>query len=203
MRLALCLKGLSGRERAGASPARRVAFAAAVVVVAVALAFGANRSPLLALVAVVGVVGVLLAARNSLVALSVLAAGFFFRNYLDKGSGLATPIKAIGALAVGAWLLEWALDRRRFVSARPLLGIVALGVWIVVSFAAATDEKAAITVVVQYALFFILFFFLRLLLMLHKSLCNIRNFFLYLPLCLCVVKRFVKFLHVFIRFCGK
>ena len=38
----------------------------------------------------------------------MLAAGFYFDNYLARGAGLITFDKGIGALAVAAWVLEWA-----------------------------------------------------------------------------------------------
>jgi len=45
-------------------------------------------------------------------AVAVLAAGFFFNDYLAHGAGIITIDKVIGAIAVAAWGLDWAVNRR-------------------------------------------------------------------------------------------
>src|SRR5260370_11395910 len=53
-------------------------------------------------------------------AVAVLAAGFFFNAYLNRGAGILTIDKALGVLAVMAWGLEWAVNRRPLVGSRQL-----------------------------------------------------------------------------------
>lgn len=137
---------------------RQALFGFGLATAAAVLAFGASRSPVIALVTVAGLVVVAVVARNSLVMVSILTVGFFFQNYLDKGVGLATPIKAIGALALGAWLLEWGLSRRHIVVCRTLLAVLALDLWVMISFTLKTHQQAAVTSVVQYVDFSLLFF---------------------------------------------
>lgn len=150
--------GMVRRRTADLTKPPQAFFGIGLAVAGAALGFGASRSPVIALVAVAGLVLVAVVAHNSLAAVSILTVGFFFQNYLDKGVGLATPIKAIGALALGAWLLEWGLRRRHIVACRTLLAVLALDLWVMISFLVTTQQQAAVTSVVQYLDFSLLFF---------------------------------------------
>jgi putative inorganic carbon (HCO3(-)) transporter len=126
--------------------------------VAVGIAFVASRWPLIALGAAVAVVAVAIVLQQLTAAVALLAASFFFTNYLSKGAGVLTVDKAIGGLAVAAWLLDWALGRRDLVTVRHLWIIGGMIVWIGVSLTVARNESDALTTALRYLLFFILFF---------------------------------------------
>ncbi len=126
--------------------------------VAIGIAFVASRWPLVALGVAVAVVAVAVVIRELTAAVALLAASFFFTNYLAKGAGVLTIDKAIGGLAVAAWLLDWALGRRDLVTVRHLWVIGGLLVWIGVSLTVARNESDALTTALRYVLFFILFF---------------------------------------------
>jgi O-antigen ligase len=91
-------------------------------------------------------------------AVAVLAAGFFFNAYLTTGVGILTLDKAIGALAVGAWALDWAVNRRPLLTSRGLSVLCAFLLWTAVSFAGAVDNSAALVTYVRYVTFGVLYF---------------------------------------------
>jgi putative inorganic carbon (HCO3(-)) transporter len=142
---------------AGRSP-RSLLGAAAMAVVAVGAAFAASRWPVLAIGGAVAVLAVGVVLSRLLLAASLLAASFFFTNYLNSGVGLLTPDKAIGGIALLAWALEWGTGARRVVVVRHMWPLLGLALWIGVSITVARDDQAALTTTVRYLLFFILFF---------------------------------------------
>jgi O-antigen ligase len=89
---------------------------------------------------------------------AVLAAGFFFNAYLAKGLGILTVDKAIGAMAVGAWTLDWAVNRRPVVTSRGLWVLSGFLLWSAVSFVGAVDDSAALVTYLRYVTFAILYF---------------------------------------------
>lgn len=100
---------------------------------------------------------VLLLSRLDL-AVALLAADFFFNAYLNHGAGLVTIDKAIGALAVAAWLLEWAVNGRPVVATRQLWILAIFLAWTAVSVAGAGNEKAALVTSLRYLIFATLYF---------------------------------------------
>jgi len=110
----------------------------------------------LAGLAAIGVLTLLLCRLDLAVAL--LAADFFFNAYLNHGAGIITIDKAIGALAVMAWVLEWAVNRRPVLWNRQLWVIGAFLLWTAVSVAGASSDKAALVTSLRYLTFAILYF---------------------------------------------
>jgi hypothetical protein len=139
---------------------RRAAIAAGAVVLAVALAaaVAASRWAVPAVAALAGVVFLGLILRRLDLAVAVLAAGFFFNAYLTHGAGIVTFDKGIGALAVMAWGLDWAVNRRRVLTSRQLWVIAAFLLWSGVSIVVGRDEKAAFVTSLRYVIFAILYF---------------------------------------------
>lgn len=127
-------------------------------IVALGGAFAASRWPLAAIAGAVVILALGLVISRLELAVAVLAASFFFNNYLDKGAGILTADKAIGGLAVLAWMLEWGVGRRPVVHPRQLWFIGGLIVWIGVSITVARDDQAALVTSLRYLTFFILFF---------------------------------------------
>src|SRR4051812_3011784 len=70
----------------------------------VAGALAVAGSPILALAALVAVAGLALAVSNLGIAVGILIASFFFEGYLSSGTTFLTPAKAIGLMAIGAWV---------------------------------------------------------------------------------------------------
>jgi O-antigen ligase len=132
---------------------------AVAVLLAVSLGAGAvaARDPGLAVAAVVGAGFVAWAASHVLAGVAVLTVSFFFENFLTSG-GFFTPAKAIGVLALGAWLVDWLLRRRPILVSPQLWPIAGLAVWLVLSSATAHDLGAAVTTSSRWAMFFLLFF---------------------------------------------
>jgi O-antigen ligase len=91
-------------------------------------------------------------------AVAVLAAGFFFNAYLAKGLGILTVDKAIGALAVGAWALDWAVNRRPVLTSRGLWLLSGFLLWTAVSFAGVVNVSAAVVTSLRYVTFAVLYF---------------------------------------------
>src|SRR5438105_1687925 len=127
-------------------------------VVAAAGAYLVTRQPVLFLVGLAALAAVAVAASNLALAVSVLVVSFYFDGYLNSGAGFLTPAKAIGLLAIAAWLLDWGVGRERVYPARQLRWIGPLALWIVASIAGARDEGRAVVVGTRYLIFFALFF---------------------------------------------
>ncbi len=136
----------------------QAAASAVMVILAIASSFATARWPLLSIGGAVAIVGIGIVLSRLSLAVALLAASFFFTNYLNSGVGLLTPDKAIGGIAVLAWLLEWGTGRRPVVGVRHFWPIGLLAVWIGLSITVARDDTAALTTTVRYLLFFILFF---------------------------------------------
>src|SRR5437016_1487485 len=124
--------------------AARTGVIGTVTVVAAAGAFLVTRQPILFLVGLAAMALVAVAAANLVLAVSVLVMSFYFDGYLNSGAGFLTPAKAIGLLAIGAWVLDWGVGRERVYPARQLRWIGPLALWIVASIAAARDETQAV-----------------------------------------------------------
>jgi hypothetical protein len=106
--------------------------------------------------AVIVVLGILLCRLD--LAVAVLAAGFFFTAYTNRGAGILTIDKGLGALAVAAWGLEWAVNRRPVLGSRQLWLIGAFAVWTGVSITVAVSERAALIAALRYLTFGALYF---------------------------------------------
>ncbi|HLM95879.1 MAG TPA: O-antigen ligase family protein [Acidimicrobiales bacterium] len=110
----------------------------------------------LAGLALVVVVGLILFRLD--LAVAVLAGTFFFNAYLNHGAGILTVDKGIGALAVMAWGLEWAVNRRPILGTRQLWLIGAFLLWTGVSIVVAHNDRAALVTSLRYVTFATLYF---------------------------------------------
>ena len=139
---------------------RRSVLATGAVMVALALvaAVIVGRWTLLTVAAIpaVAVLGLILSRLD--IAVAVLAADFFFNAYLAHGAGIITVDKGIGAIAVGAWGLDWAVKRRPILTTPQLWLIIAFLLWTAVSLCFAISEKAALVISLRYVTFATLFF---------------------------------------------
>ncbi len=131
--------------------------AGALVGVALGVGFITSWSPALGMVAVIGLGLVLWAASHLLVAVAILTASFFFEAYLT-GGGFLTPAKGLGAIALCAWLLHWAVRREAIVTTRQMWPVAGLSAWLILSSAASRDLGAAVNTSARWAMFFLLFF---------------------------------------------
>lgn len=129
---------------------------ATLALVLVAMAIGNWAEFILAAIALILAVGLLLFRLD--LAVAVLAASFFFNAYLNHGAGIVTIDKGLGAIAVMAWGLDWAVNRRRILGARQLWLIGAFLLWTGVSIFAARSDKAALVTSLRYLTFATLFF---------------------------------------------
>jgi O-antigen/teichoic acid export membrane protein len=143
---------------AGLRDRRSLAAGAAMVMIATGAAFAVGHWPVPAVAgfAAAGLAVVLLCRLDLAVAL--LAAGFYFNSYLARGAGLITIDKVIGGLAVAAWLLEWAVNRRPVLRTRQLWLLVAFLLWTMVSVTVAVADKAALVTSLRYLIFVTLYF---------------------------------------------
>jgi O-antigen ligase len=139
---------------------RRPPLLAGAVILAIALgaAIVVGNWAVLSLAGLVAIValGVILCRLD--LAVAVLAADFFFNAYVNHGAGLVTIDKGIGALAVTAWGLEWAVNRRPVLGARQLWLIGAFLLWSGVSIVVAQNDKAAFVTWLRYLTFATLYF---------------------------------------------
>jgi putative inorganic carbon (HCO3(-)) transporter len=144
-----------------AGPAsRRPVLVAATVLVVLALAAAAFVGHWV-LVTVAGFAAILvlgLIVQRLDLAVAVLAAEFFFNAYLAHGIGIITIDKVLGALALAAWGLEWALNRRPVLVTRQLWLIVAFLLWTGLSVGVAVSDKAALVTSLRYLTFAVLYF---------------------------------------------
>jgi len=140
------------------NPRSLTAGAAALLVTAAiaAVVVGHWPVPAVAGLAAVGLLAVLLCRLDLMVAL--LAAGFYFNNYLARGAGLITIDKVIGGLAVSAWVLDWAINRRPITKTRQLWLLVGFLLWTMVSITVAVADKAALVTSLRYLIFVTLYF---------------------------------------------
>jgi len=129
-----------------------------MMLAALAAAFVIGRQPLLvaAGVLVLAVVGLFL--HRLELAVAVLAAGFFFTDYLAHGAGIITFDKLLGALAVAAWGLDWVVNRRPIMTSRALWLVIGFVLWVGVSIVMAVSYKAALVTSLRYLTFGTLYF---------------------------------------------
>jgi len=132
---------------------RAIGLAAALVA-----AFVIGRQPVFVAAGIVALVIVGFFLRRLDVAVAVLAAGFFFNDYLANGAGIITIDKVIGALAVAAWGLDWAVNRRRILTTRGLWLVIGFVVWVGVSIVMARSYQAAFVTSLRYLIFGTLYF---------------------------------------------
>ena len=148
------LSGLTIGER------RRAQLLAGAVLLAIASAAGVaiGNWALLVLAGLAAVAILTLILCRLDLAVGLLAADFFFNAYLNHGAGIITIDKAIGGLAVMAWGLEWAVNRRSTLGTRQMWLIAAFLLWTAVSIAVARNEKAALVTSLRYVTFATLYF---------------------------------------------
>src|SRR5215510_4155097 len=132
---------------------RAVALAAVL-----AAAFLIGRQPLLVAIGIVALVVVGVFLRRLDLAVAVLAAGFFFNNYLANGAGIITADKVIGGLAVAAWGLDWAVNRRPILTSRGMWLLIGFLLWVGVSIIMARSYQAALVTSLRYLTFGTLYF---------------------------------------------
>jgi O-antigen ligase len=144
---------------AGAA-SRRSVLAVGIVLVALALAAAVllGRWTLLTVAAIVAiaVLGLILSRLD--IAVAILAADFFFSAYLSHGAGIITVDKGVGAIAVAAWVLDWAVKRRPILTTPQLWLIIAFLLWTTVSLCFAVSIKAGLVISLRYLTFSTLFF---------------------------------------------
>ena len=131
---------------------------AAVLVVALgaAVVVGTWAIPVIAGLGAAVILGLILCRLD--LAVAVLAADFFFTAYLVRGAGILTIDKGVGALAVTAWGLEWAVNRRPVVGTRQLWLLCGFLLWTVLSIAVARNDRAALVTSLRYLIFATLYF---------------------------------------------
>jgi O-antigen ligase len=121
-------------------------------------AFLIGNQPLLVAAGIVALLILGLFLRRLDLAVAVLAAGFFFNNYLAHGAGIITIDKVIGAVAVAAWGLDWAVNRRPILTSRGLWLLIGFLLWVGVSIVMARSDKAAFVTSLRYLTFATLYF---------------------------------------------
>lgn len=141
-------------------PVRRAGQSAPLLALAVGLiaviAAATAAIPGLALVGVLLGAGLLLLWLD--LAVAVLAATFFFTAYLNHGLGLLTIDKGVGILAVLAWGLSWAVNRRPILHTPQLWVICAFLLWTGVSISMAQNDRPALVTSLRYVIFGALYF---------------------------------------------
>jgi len=144
---------------AGLSSRRSIlATGAVMVVLALAAAVIVGRWTLLSVAAIlaIAVLGLILSRLD--IAVAVLAADFFFNAYLAHSGHVLSVDKGIGAIAVAAWGLDWAVRRRPILTTPQLWLIIAFLLWTAVSLCFALSQKAALVTSLRYLTFATLFF---------------------------------------------
>ena len=129
-----------------------------LVALAVVAAVLLGRWTLLTVAAIVGIAVLALILSRLDIAVAILAADFFFSAYLSHGAGIITVDKGVGAIAVAAWVLDWAVKRRPILTTPQLWLIIAFLLWTTVSLCFAVSIKAALTISLRYLTFSTLFF---------------------------------------------
>jgi putative inorganic carbon (hco3(-)) transporter len=132
--------------------------AAVVVALSGAVAFATSHWPLWALACAAVAVAVAVAAAKLWFAVAILVASFYFDSYLAVGAGVVTVGKLLGALAVAAWFLRWAVARHPIVTDPLFWPLAGLAAWIAVSASTAYDQTAGLAVGLRYLTFFALVF---------------------------------------------
>lgn len=125
-------------------------------VLGAALVIGSQ--PLLVTAGIVALVVIGLLLRRLDLAVAVLAAGFFFNDYLAHGAGIITIDKVIGALAVAAWGLDCVVNLRPVLTSRGLWPLIGFLLWVGVSIVMAQSDKAAFVTSLRYLTFATLYF---------------------------------------------
>lgn len=141
---------------------RQLPAAAGLAFVAVAAGALVGRAPLVATALVLAAVAAVYASTRLVIAVGAMVVSFFFEDWLATagGIGLLTPAKALGVLALGAWVLEWTV-RRRPVRTAPALWVVAgIVTWVLPTTVLARDLEQAVLVGSRYLMFGTLFFLL-------------------------------------------
>jgi O-antigen ligase len=141
-------------------PTRGFAWAMAGMIglAAFAGAWAVSQAPFMAVAVLMVIVAAAWTVTHMAVATSVLVASFYFEGYLSEGYGLVTPVKLVGLVAVLAWGIAWATDRRPVRTAPHLWLVIGLALSIVLSLPVAQHQPQAILVAIRYAMFFVLFF---------------------------------------------
>jgi O-antigen/teichoic acid export membrane protein len=121
-----------------------------------AILVGSWTLPVVAALAAVFLLGLIL--RRPDLAVAVLAADFFFNDYLAHGFGIVTIDKGVGGIAVAAWGLDWAVNRRPVRTTRQLWLIAAFLLWTGVSIGVAVSDKSALVTSLRYLTFATLYF---------------------------------------------
>lgn len=121
-------------------------------------AFVIGSQPLLVAAGLLALVIVVVFLRRLDLAVAVLAAGFFFNNYLAHGAGIVTIDKVVGALAIAAWGLDWAVNRRPTLTSRGLWLLTGFLLWVGVSIVVARSDTAAFVTALRYLTFATLYF---------------------------------------------
>jgi O-antigen ligase len=142
------------------SASRRSVVTASAVLLALALiaALLLGRWTLLTVAAIVAIAVLGLILSRPDIAVAILAADFFFNAYLAHGAGIITVDKGVGAIAVVAWGLDWAVKRRPILTTPQLWLIIAFLLWTAVSICFAVSLKAALVISLRYVMFAILYF---------------------------------------------
>src|SRR6266496_37995 len=143
---------------AGRGKRARIATGAVMLAIASAAGVAVANWLVLVLAGLVAIAAVVLLLCRLDLVVALLAADFFFNAYLNHGAGLVTIDKAIGALAVTAWALEWAVNRRPVAGNRQLWVLALFLAWTLVSVAGAENDKAALVTSLRYLIFVTLYF---------------------------------------------
>ena len=121
-------------------------------------AIGAVDAPAVTLAAAAALTCVAVLLRRPVLAAALLVASFYFDSYLAQGAGILTFGKAIGAVAVAAWVLQWVLRGVPVVGDWTFWLLAVLAALILASSAGALDSSQALLVGSRYFQFFILYF---------------------------------------------
>jgi putative inorganic carbon (hco3(-)) transporter len=136
---------------------RRGAAMAAGGTLALAAAVGTVMGARFGLYAIAAAVGVVLLLNFELSILLLTASGFFGTAAANSGGPLGV-VKLLGGLALGAWLIDWAVRRRRVVVLPDYLILGLLLLWMVPTSLLAQNRSDAIHTTARYAMFAGLFF---------------------------------------------
>jgi putative inorganic carbon (HCO3(-)) transporter len=90
-------------------------------------------------------------------AITAVACSFYFQAYLGSTGSGSGATKVLGALAVGSWLVDWAVRRRPAIAVPQLLTLVALWLWLIPSSIGAEDRSAAVSDAARWVLYGVMF----------------------------------------------
>jgi O-antigen ligase len=150
-------RGLLRVDRPGGRRSQLLA-GAGILAAASAVGIALAKWPVLLLAGLAAIAVLTLLLCRLDLAVALLAAGFFFDEYVSHGAGIITIDKIIGAFAVMAWVLEWVVNRRPVLGNRQLWVIGAFLLWTAVSIAGASSDKAALITTLRYVTFATLYF---------------------------------------------